>query len=102
MTGAVVTDFINTTAPAKTWQETSEANGDVKINHSPYTDPSHPENNNHIIPLGTVVITELTPPVNGRYYVNTTRVIATFTQNGNSVDARFYQLTDDGSWIPPT
>ena len=92
--------FINNNPVKASWQETSEANGDVKINNSPYTDPLHPENDHHIIPLGTVVITELTPPTNGRYYVNSTKVIATFTQNGNSVNPSYFQLTDKGSWIP--
>lgn len=95
-----VLTLINNSAVTKSWQETSEANGDVKINNSPYTDPLHPENDHHIIPLGTVVITELTPPTNGRYYVNSTKVIATITQNGNSVNVSYYQLTDEGSWVP--
>ena len=95
-----VTNMINNYTPTKSWQETTNANGEVKVTNSPYTDPNNSANNNHIIPLGTVVCTELTAPTNGRYYINSAKVIATFTQSGNTVVPKYYLLSDDGSFTP--
>jgi len=95
-----VKNFLNGHAPTASWNETSLANGDVQINNSPFTDPSNPANDHHIVPLGSVVATEISPPTNGRYYVNTAKVIATFQTDGTNITTKYYILGEDNSFIP--
>ena len=85
-------------SPKATWSETSAADGTVRCEHSPYTDPNHPENNGKIVPLGTLIITEMSDPTNGKYYRNSLQKMIIIQQNGENATTAYYNIEHNDSF----